>query len=55
MEEYPEAKILVYDTLNVSIGEGLAIIKAVKLKEEGKTIEEVFDWLKEHRLVLQEL
>ena len=49
MEEYPEAKILVYDTLNVSIGEGLAIIKAVKLKEEGKTIDEVFDWLKEHR------
>lgn len=49
MEEYKESKILVYDTLNVSLGEGLAIIKAVKLREEGKTIEEVMEWLQKHQ------
>ncbi|NLK28793.1 MAG: DegV family protein [Clostridiales bacterium] len=49
-EEYPDAKIIVFDTLNASMGEGLAVMKAVQLKEEGKTIEEVAAWLEEHRM-----
>ncbi len=49
-EEYPETKILVVDTLNASLGEGMAIMKAVELRKRGKTIEEVAEWLEEHKL-----
>jgi len=48
-EENPGAKIIVLDTLNASMGEGLFIIKAVQLKEEGKTLDEVVTWLEEHK------
>ena len=49
-EEYPEAKILVVDSLGASLGQGLMVYKAVSLKEEGKTIEEVHAWLEENKL-----
>jgi DegV family protein with EDD domain len=48
-EENPGAKIIVLDTLNASMGEGMFIMKAVRLKEEGKTIDEIADWLEEHK------
>lgn len=40
MEEYPEMKIIVVDTLSVSLGEGMMIAKALEMKAEGKSIEE---------------
>ncbi len=49
-EENPEAKIIVLDSLNVSLGEGMVVMKAADLKEEGKTLEETAAWLEEHRL-----
>ncbi|MGB4660891.1 MAG: DegV family protein [Mobilitalea sp.] len=48
-EENPGAKIIVVDTLNVSMGEGLFVMKAVQMKEEGKTIDEIATWLEEHK------
>ena len=48
-EENPGAKILVLDTLNASMGEGMFIMKAVRMKEEGKNIDEIFAWLEEHK------
>ena len=48
-EAYPQAQILVHDTLNVSLGQGLAIMKAVQMKEAGHTIGEIYTWLEEHR------
>jgi DegV family protein with EDD domain len=48
-EENPGAKIIVLDTLNASMGEGMFIMKAVQLKEEGKSIDEVAAWLEEHK------
>lgn len=48
-EEDTNAKIIVFDTLNVSLGEGLAIMKAVELRDAGKSIEETADWLTAHR------
>lgn len=48
-EENPGAKIIVLDTLNVSMGEGMFIMKALSLKEEGKTIDEVAAWLEDHK------
>jgi len=49
-EEYPDAKIIVVDTLNASLGEGMFVMKAVQMKEEGKTIDEIAAWLEEHKL-----
>ena len=48
MEEYPEMKIIVIDTLSASLGEGIVIRKAVQMKEEGKTIEEAAAWAREN-------
>ena len=49
MEEKPDCKILVVDTLAASLGEGLLVYKAVKLREEGKTITEVAEWVEKYR------
>ena len=49
-EENPGAKIIVVDTLNVSLGQGMLIMKAVELREQGKNIDEVVEWLEEHKL-----
>ena len=48
-EENPNAKIVVWDTLSVSLGEGLFVKKAVELREQGKSLEETVAWLEEHR------
>lgn len=49
-EEFPERKIIVIDTLCASLGEGMLVDKAVELKEEGKSMEEIAEWLEEHKL-----
>jgi DegV family protein with EDD domain len=49
-EENPGSKIIVLDTLNVSLGEGLFILKAAAMREEGKSIDEVGSWLEEHKM-----
>jgi DegV family protein with EDD domain len=51
-DEHPDAKIIVIDSLCASLGEGLLVHKAVMLKESGKTIEEVADWLEKNKLQL---
>ncbi len=47
-EEYTDAKIIVVDSLNASLGQGLMVMKAVELKEAGKGIDEIADWLLKH-------
>ena len=47
-EDYPDAIIEIVDSLSVSLGEGLLVNKALELKEQGKTLEEVKTWLEEH-------
>ena len=49
-EEYPEAKIIIIDTLCACLGEGLLLYKALQLKEAGKTIEETAKWVEENKL-----
>lgn len=51
-EKYPERKIVVIDTLCASIGEGLIDYKALELQKEGKTLEEVAQWVEENKLKL---
>lgn len=49
MEEFPEMKIKVLDTLNVSMGEGMVVMKAVRMKEEGKSLDEIAQWIEENK------
>lgn len=49
-EEYPEAKIIVIDTLCACLGEGLLLYKALQQKESGKTLEETAKWVEENKL-----
>ena len=49
-EEYPEAKIIVIDTLCACLGEALLLYKALQQKEAGKTIEETAAWVEENKL-----
>lgn len=43
MEEYPEAKLEVYDTKAASLGFGLIVHKAAQLAKEGKSMEEILE------------
>ena len=49
LEKYPERKILVFDSLNASLGEGVSVYRAIELKQAGKSLEEVYDILIEER------
>ncbi len=52
MEQFPDRKVEVVDTLCASLGQGLLVWYAARLKQQGKTIEEVRDWTEEHKLNL---
>ena len=49
-EEYPEAKIVVIDTLCACMGEGLLLYKVLQLKDQGKTLEEIVEWVEANKL-----
>ena len=49
-EDYPDRKVIVIDTLCACLGEALLLYYAVKLRDEGKTIEEVAQWAEENKL-----
>ncbi len=48
-EEYPERKIIVVDTLCASLGQGMIVHYASKLQKEGKSIEEVAEWVENNK------
>ena len=48
-EEFPDRKLIVIDTLCASIGQGLLVYTAAKLREQGKGIDEVAAWVEDHK------
>ncbi|MDD3172965.1 MAG: DegV family protein [Herbinix sp.] len=48
-EDNPGAKIVVVDTLSASLGEGMFVMKAADMKDEGKSIDEIAAWLDDHK------
>lgn len=52
MEQYPNRKVYVVDTLCASLGQGLLVWYAAQQKKQGKSIEEVRDWTEAHKLNL---
>jgi len=51
-EEIKDANIVVVDSLCASLGQGLIVHKAVCMKDSGKSMQEVVDWLEKHKLNL---
>lgn len=51
-EEYPEANIITIDTLAASLGLGLLVTFAVRMKAEGATLEETAAWIEANKLHL---
>lgn len=48
--KYPERKLYTVDTLCASLGQGLLVWYAARERDRGHTIEEVRDWLEDHKL-----
>ena len=53
--DYPDRKLIVCDGLIASLGCGLLTHYAVRLRREGKTIEETADWLERNKKHIQHL
>lgn len=51
-DEFPERRIVAWDSLCASMGEGLMVYYAAKMKEEGKSLDEILSWLQENQLKL---
>ncbi len=51
-EKYPENKVYLVDTLAASSGYGMLVQSAYDLKQEGKSVEECFQWIEENKLNL---
>lgn len=49
-EKYPERKVYAVDTLCASLGQGLILYLAAGLQKQGKSIEEVRDWVEANKL-----
>ena len=52
MEEYPDRKICVVDTLAAALGQGLLVWHACKRRDAGESLAEVTAWLEENKLKL---
>lgn len=54
IDKYPEMKIICVDSLISCLGQGLLTIDASKKRSEGKTIEEVADYLNQNKLKMNQ-
>lgn len=49
-EEYPDRKIVVVDSLCAASGGGMLLYKALELKEQGKSLDEIATWVEANKL-----
>jgi len=49
-EKFPDRKIYIVDSLGASSGYGLIMDTLAGMRDEGKTIDEVYEWIEEHKL-----
>ncbi len=49
-ERFPERKIYIVDSLAASSGYGLLMDKLADLRDEGKSIDEIYSWVEENKL-----
>lgn len=53
MEEFPERKIIIVDSLSGSGGYGMIVEEAAHMRDAGKNIEEIRDWVEANRTKMQ--
>ena len=51
-EEFPDRKLYVVDSLGASSGYGLIMDKLAGMRDEGRSIDELHDWIEQHKLDL---
>ncbi|WP_040214482.1 DegV family protein [Clostridium polynesiense] len=51
-DEYPEARLEIVDILTASLGQGLMVMKALEMKEQGASLDEVLGYLENTKLKL---
>ena len=49
-ERYPDREIKIVDSLAASSGYGLLTDMAVDMRDEGKTLDEIYNWLEDNKL-----
>ena len=54
-ERFPDRKLLIVDSLGASSGYGLQMETLARMRDEGKTIDELYDWSIKNRLRIQHL
>ena len=50
LKDFPDAKIYCVDSLRAVCGLGLLVLTACRMRDEGKSIDEVYKWLEENKL-----
>lgn len=50
LENHPEARIEIVDSLGIAMGAGLLVYHAVKQKEAGRSLDEIRQWLLDNRM-----
>lgn len=51
-EKYPERRVCAVDTLAASMGQGLLVYHAARLRKQGKSFDEVRGWVEQNKLKL---
>ena len=54
-DKYPNNKVIIVDTLRAGMAEGMSVMLAVELREQGKTIEEVAEVLEKEKTSFKEV
>ncbi|MBE6064589.1 DegV family protein [Clostridium cochlearium] len=49
LEEYTEVNIYIVNVLTASLGQGIMVMKAVEMKEEGKSLEEIVEYIEKNK------
>ena len=52
LERYPDRKIYIVDSLGASSGYGLIMDRLADLRDSGKSIDELYEWVNSHKLNL---
>lgn len=50
LDDYPEARITIIDTLSASIGQGTLVVEAIKMVREGKSTESITTFIESYKL-----
>ena len=54
-EKYPDRKVVVLDTLRAGMAQGLIVMRAQELKDEGKSLEEIVDIIEKEKRSYKEI